>query len=62
MTKHEIMPMNETLQWSKQAMLDTMKAVQDGSPIIIAARVHSVPRPGPKQYLSAEEETETITY
>ena len=50
-----------------------MKAVQDGSPITTAARVHSVPKtslydrikgrvvhgvkPGPKPYLSAEEET-----
>ena len=62
------------LQWSKQAMLDAIKTVQDGSPITTAARVHSVPKtslynrikgrvvhgvkPGPKPYLSAEEETE----
>ena len=55
-------------------MLDEMKAIQDGLPITTAARVHGVPRtslhnrikgrvihrvkPGPKQYLSAEEEAE----
>ena len=59
-------------------MLDAMKAVQDGSPITTAARVHGVPRtslynrikgrvihgvkPGPKQYLSTEEETELAEF
>ena len=62
------------IQWSELAMLDAMKAVQDGSPITTAARVHGVPKTslhnrsrikgngvksGPKQYLSAEEETES---
>ena len=53
-------------------MLDAMKAVQEGSPVTTAARVHGVPKstlydqikgnvvhgvkPGPKPYLSAEEE------
>ena len=70
-------PFKKRLQWSEQAMLDAMKAVQDGSPITTAARVHGVPKTslhnrsrikgkvirgvksGPKQYLSAEEETES---
>ena len=55
-----------------------MKAVQDGSPITTAARVHGVPKtslhnrikgkvvhgvkPGPKQYLSVEEETELAEF
>ena len=59
-------------------MLDAMKAVQDGSPITTAARVHGVPKtslynrikgrvvhgvkPGPKQYLSMEEETELAEF
>ena len=61
-------------------MLDAMKAVQDGSPITTAARVHGVPKTslhnrsrikgkvihgvksGPKQYLSAEEETELAEF
>ena len=38
----------ETLQEAttmvKAAMLDAMKAVQDGSPITTAARVHGVPK------------------
>ena len=37
-------PFKKRLQWSEQAMLDAMKAVQDGSPITTAARVHGVPR------------------
>ena len=62
-------PFKKQLQWSKQAMLDAMKAVQDGSPITTAARVHVVPRtslhnrdgvkPG---YLSTEEETELAEF
>ena len=71
-------PFKKRLQWSKQAMLDAMKAVQDGSPITTAAKVHGVPKtslhnrikgrvvhgvkPGPKQYLSAEEETELAEF
>ena len=71
-------PFKKRLQWSKQAMLDAMKAVQDGSPITTAARVHGVPRtslynrikgrvihgvkPGPKPYLSMEEETELAEF
>ena len=59
-------------------MLDTMKAVQDGSPITTAARVHGIPRtslhkrikgrvvhavkPGPKPYFSVEEETELAEF
>ena len=59
-------------------MLDVMKAVQDGSSITTAARVHGVPRtslhdrvkgrvvhgvkPGPKQYLSIQEETELAEF
>ena len=59
-------------------MLDAMKAVQDGSPITTAARVHSVPKTSlhnritgkvihgvksrPKQYLRAEEETELAEF
>ena len=55
-----------------------MKAVQDGSPITTAARVHGVPKTslhnrikgkvvhgvksGPKQYLSAEEEIELAEF
>ena len=58
-------------------MLDAMKAVQDGSPIT-TARAHGVPKtslhnrikgkvvhgvkPGPKQYLSVEEETELAEF
>ena len=56
-------------------MLGAMKAVQDGSPITTAARVpktflhdrikgrvvHGV-EPGPKPYLSAEEETELAEF
>ena len=69
---------SKRLQWSKQAMLDAMKAVQDGSPITTAARVHGVPRtslhnrikgrvvhgvkPGPKPCLSTEEETELAEF
>ena len=65
-------PFKKRLQWSKQAMLDAMKAVQDGSPITTAARpktslfnrikgrvIHGV-KPGPKQYLRAEEEAELL--
>jgi len=37
-------PFKKQLQWSKQAMLDAMKALQDGSPITTAARVHGVSR------------------
>ena len=71
-------PFKKRLQWSNQAILDAMKAVQDGSPITTAARVHGVPKtslhdrikgrvvhgvkPGPKQYLSAEEETELAEF
>ena len=71
-------PFKKRLQWSNQAMLDAMKAVQDGSPITTAARVHGVPKtslfnrvkgrvihgvkPGPKQYLSTEEETELAEF
>ena len=71
-------PFKKRLQWSNQAMLDAMKAVQDGLPITTAARVHGVPRtslynrikgrvihgvkPGPKQYLSTEEETELAEF
>ena len=63
---------------SKLAMLDAMKAILDGSPISTAARLHGVPKtslhnrikgkvvhgvkPGPKQYLSAEEETELAEF
>ena len=58
-------------------MLDAMKAIQDGSPITTAARVRGVPKTslhrikgkvihgvksGPKQYLSAEEETELAEF
>ena len=66
------------LQWSTQAMLDAMKAVQDGSPITTTAKVHGVPKtslhnrikgrvvhgvkPGPKPYLSMEEETELAEF
>ena len=55
-----------------------LEAVQDGSPITTAARVHGVPKtslhnrikgkvvhgvkPGPKQYLSVEEETELAEF
>ena len=71
-------PFKKRLQWSTQAMLDAMKAVQDGSPITTAARVHGVPKtslhnrikgrvvhgvkPGPKPYLSVEEETELAEF
>ena len=71
-------PFKKRLQWSNQAMLDAMKAVQDGSPITTAARVHGVPKtslhnrikgrvvhgvkPGPKPYLSTEEETELAEF
>ena len=71
-------PFKKRLQWSKQAMLDAMKAIQDGSPITTAARVHGVPKtslhnrikgrvihrvkPGPKQYLSVEEEIELAEF
>ena len=71
-------PFKKRLQWSKQAMLEAMKAVQDGSPITTVARVHGVPKislhnrikgkvvhgvkPGPKQYLSVEEETELAEF
>ena len=59
-------------------MLDAMKALKDGLPISIATRVHGVPKTslcnrikgkvfhgiksGPKQYLSAEEETELAEF
>ena len=55
-----------------------MKALQDGLPITTAARVHGVPKtslhnrikervlhgvkPGPKQYLSVEEETKLAEF
>ena len=55
-----------------------MKAIQDGSPITTGARIHSVPKtslfnrikgrvihgvkPGPKQYLSTEEEAELAEF
>ena len=71
-------PFKKQLQWSKQAMLNAMKAVQDGLPILTAARGHSVPKtslynrikgkvvhgvkPGTKQYLSMEEETELAEF
>ena len=71
-------PYKKRLQWSNQAMLDAMKAVQDGLPITTAARVHGVPKtslhnrikgrvlhgvkPGPKPYLSVEEETELAEF
>ena len=32
------------LQWSEQAMIDAMKAVEDGMPVFKAAREHGVPR------------------
>ena len=59
-------------------MLDATKTIQDGSPITTAVRVHGVAKtslhnrikgkvvhgvkPGPKQYLSAEEETELAEF
>ena len=59
-------------------MLDAMKSVQEGLPVRTAARVHGVPKstlydrikgrvvhgvkPGPKQYLNAEEERELAQF
>ena len=71
-------PYQKHLQWSEQAVLDAMKAVQERLPVRTAARVHGVPKltlhdrikgkvvhgvkPGPKQYLSAEEERELAQF
>ena len=53
-------PFKKRPQWSKQAMLDAMKATSLHNRI--KGRVIHGVKPGPKQYLSAEEETEIITY
>ena len=69
------MPFRKRLQWSEQAMIDAMKAVEDGMSVAKAAREHNVPRttlqgrlsvhsirPGQKCYLSHDEETKLADY
>lgn len=71
-------PFTKRLQWTEQAMVDAMQAVQDGSTISRAAREHGVPKtslynritgkvvhgvkPGPKCYLTTEEETQLAEF
>ena len=37
-------PFKKQLQWSKQAILHAIKAIQDGLTITTAAKVHGVPK------------------
>lgn len=70
-------PFAKRLQWTEQAMVDAMQAIQDGSTLSRAAREHGVPKtslhnrigkvshgvkPGPKCYLSTEEETQLAEF
>ena len=71
-------PLCKRRQWSEQAMVDAMKAVEDGMSVAKAAREHNVPRttlqdrvsgnvvhgvrPGPEPYLTHDEETKLAEY
>ena len=71
-------PYRRRLQWSEQAMIDAIKAVEDGMPVTTAAREHNVPksslynrlsgnvvhgvRPEPQPYLTHNEEMKLAEY
>ena len=71
-------PFHKRLQWSERAMIDAMKAEEDGMSVTTAARQYNVPnsslhyrmsgnvvhgvRPGQRPYLTKDEETKLAEY